>query len=538
MDTTHPAARTRRSPAAPRFLRPQPRSPRRLPWALPDWVSLAVIGVLAAATRLIGLTSATAKGTPVFDEKHYVPQAWDMMRNWVNPLIGGIESNPGYGLVVHPPMGKKLTAVSEALFGYTPLGWRLAAALCGTALVLAIVALARDAAQSWQVGAFAGILATFDGVLTVSSRYGMLDIFQVLFIVLAAWAILRDHLQVRDRFHQAWRDGLLSAPAHTTAASLGPRLGYRWWRFAAGLLLGLSLAVKWSGLYYIAFFGLLSVALDLMLRRRYGVRRPILGTAARDIGPALASLVLVPIAVYLWSWRSWFASETSIYRHSRSDGSIAADSLLHKLPESIAGFIHYHTSVLSFHASLTSSSGHHHAWDSKPWSWLVAGRPILYFSSKDIDCAAGAGACRRMIFLFGTPAIWWLTIPVILWAAWRLLVHRDVRLAVPVVGFVASFLPWLAAFDRQMYFFYAAALVPFTIVMLAVALGDMVGRGRPIQVGWLRRLAGPAMTWRTLMVISYLALVIAMFLYFSPILYGYTITNEHYNSIMWLPSWK
>ena len=42
----------------------------------------------------------TDSGTPLFDEKHYAPQAWQMLHNY------GVEDNPGYGLVVHPPLGK------------------------------------------------------------------------------------------------------------------------------------------------------------------------------------------------------------------------------------------------------------------------------------------------------------------------------------------------------------------------------------------------------------------------------------------------
>ena len=72
--------------------------------------------------RFVGLGQPTDGGTPVFDEKHYVPQAWQMLRN------GGVEDNPGYELIVHPPLGKQLIALGELAFGYDGLGWRAAAA--------------------------------------------------------------------------------------------------------------------------------------------------------------------------------------------------------------------------------------------------------------------------------------------------------------------------------------------------------------------------------------------------------------------------
>ena len=321
------------------------------------------------------------------------------------------------------------------------------------------------------------------------------------------------------------------------SSDFGPRFGFRWWRFLAGVFLGLSLGVKWTGLYFIMFFGLMSVFSDLALRKRYGVRRYILGTLVRDTPAALASLVLVPVLLYAWTWRAWFASETAVYRHAKVDGTIEDGSWLMHLPDSLAGWFYYHSSVLEFHASLTSSGGHHHPWDSKPWAWLVAARPILYYSSTDLQCGDGGNDCRRMLFLFGTPAIWWLVIPAVLWGLWSLIIRRNRAFLIPLVGFAAGFLPWLAAFDRQMYFFYAAAFIPFVIVLIALALGQIIGHGKKIGWEWCNRLAGGPVRWGTIIAVIYLALVIAMFLYFSPILYGYKIPNSWYDSMMWLPSW-
>ena len=94
-----------------------------------------------AAAKARGYRSIVAPpgflGTPIFDEKHYAPQAWQLLHNH------GVEDNPGYGLVVHPPVGKQLIAIGEAVFGYNGLGWRFSGAVCGVILVLLIVRIGR-----------------------------------------------------------------------------------------------------------------------------------------------------------------------------------------------------------------------------------------------------------------------------------------------------------------------------------------------------------------------------------------------------------
>lgn len=505
-----------------------------VPWSRRDTIATATLTALALFTRFLGLTQPTSSGTPIFDEKHYVPQGWDMVRSAFNPILGGIESNPGYGLVVHPPLGKQLLAIGETLFGYTPLGWRIMTALFGSAVVVFVFLLARRLSQSTTIGVFAGTIALFDGVLLVSSKFGMLDIFQVWFVTAAAWTLAGDMRQVHHRWHDAWQSGKLQA-----AGTYGPRVGFRWWRFSTGVLLGLALGVKWSGLYYIAFFGLLSSFWDLWLRKRYGVAKPVVATLIRDVPSALASIVALPALLYIWSWRAWFASETSVYRHAVADGTVAQSDWpwLAQLPETAANWLYYHLSVLSFHGSLTSSAGHSHPWDSKPWAWLVAARPILYSSATDLECGNG-GTCREMIYLFGTPAIWWMTVPVLAWAAWVWLTRQDYRVIVPLIGFLAGFVPWLAAFDRQMYFFYATALVPFTAVLLGLALGNLAQRGENVHLPWLRKITGVPMCSGQLAVLAYLVIVAASFFYWGPILYGITIPEGYFQSIMWLPSWS
>ncbi|HET8929276.1 MAG TPA: hypothetical protein VFN21_01335, partial [Acidimicrobiales bacterium] len=198
-------------------LRPSEAPPRRLLSPAPQvppppsgptdrargWVVTAFVTVLAAITRFTMLNYPTDARTPVFDEKHYVPQGWQVLTG------GWIEDNPGYGLVVHPPIGKQLIAVGEALFGYNGWGWRISSAV-------------------------AGLLLIVDGVTFVSSRMGMLDIFQAVFVVAAFGCLLVDRDDIRQRMARVYAEGRLGDSVW------GPRFGVRWWRFGAGVLLGLA----------------------------------------------------------------------------------------------------------------------------------------------------------------------------------------------------------------------------------------------------------------------------------------------------------
>src|SRR5690606_30206031 len=161
----------------------------------------------------------------------------------------------------------------------TAWGWRFSAAAAGVVLVLLVVRIVRRLTRSTMLGAVAGLLLVVDGVTFVSSRLGMLDIFQAVFVVAALGCLVFDRDDVRARMAKVHAEG------RVLDSVWGPRFGVRWWRFGAGILLGLAVGTKWSGLYFIAFFGLMSVAFDLATRRAYRVQRPWVGTALRDIGP-------------------------------------------------------------------------------------------------------------------------------------------------------------------------------------------------------------------------------------------------------------
>jgi len=480
---------------------------------LQGWATTAVITALAAVTRFIGLSEPTDAGTPIFDEKHYAPQAFQMLHN------GGVEDNPGFGLVVHPPMAKFLIAIGEWLFGYNGLGWRFSGALAGVIMVALVVRITRRISRSTLVGGIAGLLLICDGVSFVSARTALLDGFLAAFVVAAFGALIVDRDEVRQRMHVALRQGRIAE------TPWGPRLGVRWWRFGAGVLLGLAFATKWSGLYFMLFFGAMSLAFDVAARRHYRVPRPWLGVLRWDLAPTVYATVIIPFAVYLASYAPWFASETAVDRYEVGR-SIGPGGLL---PDAIRSLWHYTYGVYRFHAGLTNAAGNHHPWESKPWTWPMSLRPVLYAIDQQNVPGCGAQSCVKAVMLVGTPALWWVAVPVLFYATWRTVVRRDWRYAVVLVGYGAGWLPWFADIDRQMYFFYAAAMSPFLVMAIALICGDILYQPRQSAE---RRTLG------LLAVSFYVALVVANFAWLYPILTGVPISTATWNMEVWLPSWR
>ena len=119
----------------------------------------------------------------------------------------------------------------------------------------------------------------------------------------------------------------------------------RWWRFGTGVLLGLGCAVKWSGVYWLAAFAVLTLVFDVTARRAAGVRRPWVGTIVRDLAPAVWVLALLPILIYLGSWWAWFRSASGTKAHGPS-GPIpfaprSSPTTLRSMPVSLRNHAHH-----------------------------------------------------------------------------------------------------------------------------------------------------------------------------------------------------
>lgn len=546
MTTTAPLARTAEGRPVPSARRRTVPLVRHLD-ARHGWSAAVGIALLALVLRLWRL------GTPhdfLFDETYYAKDGWSLWRHGhVRDFVDDADERILSGdldvfaetpsMTVHPEVGKWLIGAGQQVFGVDPFGWRVASAVAGALMVLVMVRMVRRMTGSTLLGATAGLLLTLDGLHLVMSRLALLDIFLALFLLAAVSCLVADRDWGRVRMARA-------VPPDTVlpARSWGPVRGLvvRPWRLAAGVLFGLAVAVKWNALFPLAAFGLLVWAWDAGARRSFGVRRAVWKSAVVDAAPAFVQLVGTAAVVYVITWTGWLVNAAEYEEHLsdtqygaawNESGYLDEDADgLGEVVQSLRSLALYHRDVFTFHTQFLD--GADHTYQSDPRGWLVLNRPVGVAADLDIPpgeqgCTAAASSdCLRQIVLLGTPVLWWAGVGALLYAVTAWVGRRDWRFGLPVVGVLATWLPWFRFDERPIFLFYAVVLVPFTVVAVTLLLGRVLG---PPGSSAARRRTGAAVAG------GFVVLVALNFAWFWPVWTHGLLTTAQWLQRIWFTEW-
>ena len=457
-----------------------------------------MIIALAAFLRLWNL------GYPnklVFDETYYVKDAWTLWntgaeKSW--PQDANVAFEAGHAntflndpsFVVHPPLGKWIIGAGMWAFGPdNAFSWRISVALLSIAAVGLIMMVAKILFQTQIWALTAGFLFAIDGHAIVLGRTGLLDSILMFFVLLAFYFLLR-HLQTRSFDGPTWRQP---------------------WLLAVGATLGAATAVKWSGLYFLAAFGLYVVFSQALDNRKRSEANEWIAPSV--LQAAISFVVMVPIAVatYLASWTGWLVTSGGYDRDSDQNPLVA----LWK----------YHQDAYNFHVNLHTP----HSYASNPLTWLFAIRPTSFFyeglSAGQDGCTSNTG-CSSAITALGNPLIWWPAAAAV-FALIYLFITRKSRVGgLILLGIAAGYLPWLAFMNRTVFQFYAIAFLPWMILALVYVIRMYLHTRTAEELPRAIRMAG-----------GYLGLVFAVSLFFIPIWIGTWTPYWYWHLHMWLPSW-
>ena len=492
------------NPPPPRLREPMPAD------RLVGWLAPLLVAAVAGVLRFWRLGEPRAF---VFDETYYAKDAYSLLRFGTEQafatdandriLAGDLEVFTGEpAFIAHPPAGKWVIALGETVFGVTPFGWRVAVAVLGTLSVLMLARIARRLFRSTLLGCTAGLLLALDGLHFVHSRTALLDLVLMVSALAAFGCLLLDREAIRSRLEAGRSPGL------------------RPWRLLAGLFLGLAAGTKWSGIFFVAAFGLLTVAWDYGARKALGDRRPGRRALLRDAPVAFLAVVGGAVAAYLTSWTGWFRSDDGWGRQW------AEENPGPPVPAALRSLWHYHAEMWRFNTGLDDF----HPYASNPWSWPLLGRPVSFFyeGPKLGEAGCAVETCSRAVTALGTPALWWGGLVAVAVTAFCWLARRDWRAGAVIAGVAAGYLPWLAFQGRTVYSFYAVAFLPWVVLALTYCLGLVLG---PAAASPRRR------TWGAGLAGAYVLLVAMNFFWLYPVLTAQVVPYTAWAARMWFGSW-
>lgn len=149
------------------------------------WHRLTLGAILLLATLLNGWQLDRLG----YSNTYYAAAVRSMMLNWHNFFFNSFDPG-GFVTIDKPPLGFWFQVASAKLFGYNGVSLLLPAALAGVLSVWVLYGLvARQFGRS--AGLIAALVLAVTPVAVAASRSNIIDSILVLFLLLAAWALLR-----------------------------------------------------------------------------------------------------------------------------------------------------------------------------------------------------------------------------------------------------------------------------------------------------------------------------------------------------------
>lgn len=283
----------------------------------------------------------------------------------------------------HPPLAKLIGSTGILIFGNNAFGWRIVNAGIGVGVIILIYLITRLLfPDKKNVALLSSFIASLDGLLLVQSRINMNDIVFTFFALLTLYAFLKK-------------------------VNL----------FILGIVLGMTLATKWTGIY-------LSLALIVLMIIK-----------KKNLVILFLSLFLIPLSIYFISYTQYFL-----------------------LGGSWDNFVELQKQMWWYNTNLKAT----HDYGSMWWSWPLNLYPVWYFVEYQGEKIAN-------IFASGNPLVFWAGLIAVILTIFDFLKTKSKSLLIIILGYFIFWLPW-AASPRVMFLYHYLPSIPF----LSIALGYQI----------------------------------------------------------------
>lgn len=433
----------------------------------------------------------------------------------------------------HPPLGKMLMGLSEAVFGLnaerdmSPLlktdyikgedtpkgmeyfGFRFPSAFLMTISVLFVYWLLMNITRSRWISVTFSLYLIFDNALVVHSRGAMLEGIQVFFIVLALWYLSRAAL-------------VKNVTSLKTYAILGT-------------LVGLAVAVKVNGLILMLLFCILFWEENLpklFAKQWLSALERLIFSGIVFIGSLAATVLLI------------------MYVHIGMGSEVIKGRIYKASPEYLSAMKENGTwSLTTFRLGLKDHYRYHAEYaDGVPrldvckegengsaWSnWPLGGKAINYRWSKNV---INGEAIVNYTYLLGNPLVWLSALAGILFSVSLILGRfvfdapvKDPKLFMWITYFTGLYLSYMIAIaqiNRVMYLYHYFVPLIFAIVNLGLVFTYIYKEALE---------QGSIYTRLNLVVI--IALLVGLFAFFSPLTFGFGINEAQFDLRNWFSVWN
>ncbi|MBU6376248.1 MAG: phospholipid carrier-dependent glycosyltransferase [Bdellovibrionales bacterium] len=420
-----------------------------------------------------------------FDEFHYVPAA----RQWLSWA-----ENRNYE---HPPLAKQLIALSMAIFGDQPLGWRFMSTVFGALTITGTYVAALALFRTQLAALFTALITGFNCMVYVQSRIAMLDTFMMGFLIwamalgLCAFFPLFPDLSPESEHRRRLKNLNLS-----------------------GVALGLACACKWFSV--IPWLSLGAIAGIYQLFRSWGITfgRSTVKSELAEFYPLpptgiplsrfIRAWISIPVLVYFSTFIPFLWITTNATGHTYSIKDILFSNQLRMWTGQL--------NVVSPHPY------------SSTWTqWPLMSRPIWYAFEPSPD----KQWVRGVLFICN-PVVIWAGLLAMLWTFFDWLWSRTFAALWISATYATLTFSWMLIPRKLAFFYYyypAGILLSFAWTYMLHCL--------------FRNSSRPSRSSRASLIahLVVLALTLGFFIYFFPILSAWKIPNNSYDRWMWFRSW-
>jgi dolichyl-phosphate-mannose-protein mannosyltransferase len=475
------------------------------------------LGVLAFITRFLHL-SFPAK--VVFDEAHF-------------GLYASKYLSHQYYFDIHPPLGKLLLAIpafftkinlnfnwnsySDYPSDVNFLALRFIPALFGSLLVILIYFLVKEMGFSRRIAFISSFFVLFGNAFIVQSQFILLDIILVFFIFLSVYVFF-----VSKRF-------------------IFPSRGWYLANILCGLCLAAAFSIKWTGLGAFGIVWFFIIFQDHLFSQ-----------SKREILAKICLIFIFPFLIYFLIFACHFyflplncasncgqvLEESDDTIISNKSGSNLLYITYNKSPQGNIFQKFVKSNKWRLFSNLSEKAVHYYQSDWFTWPFMI--RPIGYFLENQNDK-------NSHIYFLGNPLVWWFGLLGILGSFYLIIRNYLYKFKMKlsenfysysflllICGCLIYFIPF-ATIQRLMFLYHYLPALIFSIIIFAIFLEEIItmlfGKMPENRVFCENKKANLAL-------LLVLFAVFASFVYFSPLTYGFPLSEEQFQSRMWLDTWN